>query len=242
MSRGSSYDLVKTAEGLLASTQEMTPETAKQILIFIERAFKKGVGEKYNLRAKAHKVLAQTYARTQEPDKAEANRVQYVENADGYLLLEDAKTALATITGTIELETGARILDMLAKAVQRLPENYPNLHAEAYRATAEILEALGDNEHAVEYYEYALLKNPKIGVKRRLDELKNQRSPEQQEVIVQQCIEIIRSEHKASVSLLQRRLHLGYTDAARIMDELENRGIVGPSKGALPRDVNMKFP
>jgi S-DNA-T family DNA segregation ATPase FtsK/SpoIIIE len=51
------------------------------------------------------------------------------------------------------------------------------------------------------------------------------------------CIEVIRSEQKASVSLLQRRLRLGYTRAARIMDELEDRGIVGPGKGAEPRDI-----
>jgi S-DNA-T family DNA segregation ATPase FtsK/SpoIIIE len=57
------------------------------------------------------------------------------------------------------------------------------------------------------------------------------------EDLIQQCIEVIRSEQKASVSLMQRRLRLGYTRAARIMDELENRGIVGPSKGAEPRDI-----
>ncbi|HEU5070342.1 MAG TPA: DNA translocase FtsK [Verrucomicrobiae bacterium] len=57
------------------------------------------------------------------------------------------------------------------------------------------------------------------------------------EDLIQQCIEVIRSEQKASVSLLQRRLRLGYTRAARIMDELEQRGIVGPSKGAEPRDI-----
>ena len=55
--------------------------------------------------------------------------------------------------------------------------------------------------------------------------------------MIQQCIEVIRSEQKASVSLLQRRLRLGYTRAARIMDELENRGIVGPGKGEEPRDI-----
>ena len=60
---------------------------------------------------------------------------------------------------------------------------------------------------------------------------------DEDEEIVQHCIEVIRSEQKASVSLLQRRLRLGYTRAARIMDELENRGIVGPSKGAEPRDI-----
>jgi len=240
MSRGSSYDLVKAAEGLLTSTQGMTPEVVKQILVFVERAFEKGVGEKYNLRAKAHKVLAQAYTRTKEFEKAEVNRVQYVENADGFLLLEDAKTELAIAGKTIEPKTSARILDMLAKAVQRLPENCPHLHAEAYRLTAEILEALGDNTRAIEYYEYALLKNPKIAVKRRLDMLQKLRSPDEDEKLVQQCIGIIRSEQKASISLLQRRLHLGYTEAARIMDELENRGIVGPSKGAEPRDILSK--
>jgi DNA segregation ATPase FtsK/SpoIIIE, S-DNA-T family len=60
---------------------------------------------------------------------------------------------------------------------------------------------------------------------------------DEDEELVQQCIEVIRSEQKASVSLLQRRLRLGYTRAARIMDELENRGVVGPSKGAEPRDI-----
>lgn len=60
---------------------------------------------------------------------------------------------------------------------------------------------------------------------------------DEDEEIIQDCIEVIRTEQKASVSLLQRRLRLGYGRAARIMDELENRGIVGPSKGAEPRDI-----
>ncbi len=60
---------------------------------------------------------------------------------------------------------------------------------------------------------------------------------DEDEGLIEQCIEVIRSEQKASVSLLQRRLRLGYTRAARIMDELEDRGIVGPSKGAEPRDI-----
>jgi DNA segregation ATPase FtsK/SpoIIIE, S-DNA-T family len=60
---------------------------------------------------------------------------------------------------------------------------------------------------------------------------------DEDEEIIQQCIEVIRTEQKASVSLLQRRLRLGYGRAARIMDELENRGIVGESKGAEPREI-----
>ena len=60
---------------------------------------------------------------------------------------------------------------------------------------------------------------------------------DEDEEIVQQCIEIIRIEQKASVSLMQRRLRLGYTRAARIMDELEDRGLVGPNRGAEPREI-----
>jgi S-DNA-T family DNA segregation ATPase FtsK/SpoIIIE len=60
---------------------------------------------------------------------------------------------------------------------------------------------------------------------------------EEDEELIEQCIEVIRSEQKASTSLLQRRLRIGYGRAARIMDILEERGIVGPSKGAEPRDI-----
>ena len=68
-------------------------------------------------------------------------------------------------------------------------------------------------------------------------DFENESGIDEDEDLIQQCIEVIRSEQKASVSLMQRRLRLGYTRAARIMDELENRGIVGPSKGAEPRDI-----
>ncbi len=57
------------------------------------------------------------------------------------------------------------------------------------------------------------------------------------EEVIHRCIEVIRTEQKASVSLFQRRLKLAYSRAARIMEELESRGIIGPSKGAEPRDI-----
>ena len=57
------------------------------------------------------------------------------------------------------------------------------------------------------------------------------------EAQIRQCIEIIRQEKRASTSLLQRRLRLGYTRAARIVDILEQRGILGPGEGAKPREI-----
>lgn len=52
-----------------------------------------------------------------------------------------------------------------------------------------------------------------------------------------EAMEIIRQSGKASASLLQRRLKLGYARAARILDLLEEKGIVGPADGAKPREV-----
>ena len=57
------------------------------------------------------------------------------------------------------------------------------------------------------------------------------------EKILEKCLEVIRQEKKASTSLLQRRLGLGYTRAARMMDILEDRGIIGPGEGAKPREI-----
>lgn len=60
------------------------------------------------------------------------------------------------------------------------------------------------------------------------------------EELIIKCIEVVRQEQKASTSLLQRRLRLGYTRAARMVDILEQRGIVGPGDGAKPREVFLK--
>ncbi|MGE3311691.1 MAG: DNA translocase FtsK 4TM domain-containing protein [Limisphaerales bacterium] len=60
---------------------------------------------------------------------------------------------------------------------------------------------------------------------------------EEDEELVENCIEVIRSEGKASTSLLQRRLKIGYGRAARMMDILEDRGIIGPARGAEPREI-----
>lgn len=57
------------------------------------------------------------------------------------------------------------------------------------------------------------------------------------EELVEKCLEVMREERKASTSLFQRRLRLGYTRAARILDILEARGYVGAGEGAKPREI-----
>ncbi|MCI8620235.1 MAG: hypothetical protein HFG44_09260 [Oscillospiraceae bacterium] len=51
--------------------------------------------------------------------------------------------------------------------------------------------------------------------------------------------QIVRQENKASISLLQRTMNIGYSQAARIMDALEEDGVVGPFNGSSPREVLM---
>jgi DNA segregation ATPase FtsK/SpoIIIE, S-DNA-T family len=55
--------------------------------------------------------------------------------------------------------------------------------------------------------------------------------------ILTQAVEIIRETHRCSTSSLQRRLRIGYTRAARLVDILEERGIVGPPRGSEPREI-----
>ena len=52
-----------------------------------------------------------------------------------------------------------------------------------------------------------------------------------------QAVEVVFDTRQASVSMLQRRLKLGYARAARIMDEMEEKGVVGPNQGSKPREI-----
>ncbi len=64
-------------------------------------------------------------------------------------------------------------------------------------------------------------------------------SIESSDEMIEKAIEVIVDAGQASTSYLQRRLKLGYARAARIMDELEQMGIIGPPDGAKPRAVLM---
>ncbi len=57
------------------------------------------------------------------------------------------------------------------------------------------------------------------------------------DTLFDQAIEIIMQHDKASASLLQRRLSIGYARAARLLDQLEAAGYVGPAEGSKPREV-----
>ncbi len=67
-------------------------------------------------------------------------------------------------------------------------------------------------------------------------------SPGSEDELFEEAVRTICQYDRASASLLQRRLKIGYARAARLLDELESEGIVGVGDGSKPRDVLVKNP
>lgn len=61
--------------------------------------------------------------------------------------------------------------------------------------------------------------------------------PEEDDPDLQRAIVLVRAENKASASLIQRRLGIGYAKAAKLLDTMEERGVIGPYNGSEPREV-----
>jgi tetratricopeptide (TPR) repeat protein len=167
------FDLLVETHSKLGNAE--AAQTCRQrYLEAVKTAIEKGIPMESNQRSNAYGRAADLCEQLGGPDEAADFRKQQLEFGDGFGLLDTALAKLKSCGKTIDNETGARLLDFLTKAVERITAEFPERHAVAYRATGEILEALGDKPHAVEYYEYALQKNPKVGVKKRLDALKKE--------------------------------------------------------------------
>jgi len=77
-----------------------------------------------------------------------------------------------------------------------------------------------------------------LEIQQRLEKAEAERPDDAvDEELVQKALQIIRETERASTSSLQRRLKLGYTRAARVIDVLEQRGVLGPPRGAEPREI-----
>lgn len=112
-----------------------------------------------------------------------------------------------------------------------------------YAATAEIREVVNflKNEHTAEYSEEVIAEveentpQPKESGSSGGDNV----SVNPDDDLVNQAISIIVQTNNASTAFLQRKLKLGFPRAARIMDEIEEMGIIGPQDGSKTRKINI---
>ncbi len=166
------------ADALLVAAHDALQDTGKanhyrsQQLTILEAWIAKGIPTESDRRAKAYGEAAEICEKLDQMEKAAAFRQLEDEHRDGLTLLSEALAELKACGKEIDKESGAKILDKLTKSAQRIPESFSERHAEIYRATGRILDAWSDTTKAIEYYEYALEKNPKIAVKGRLDILR----------------------------------------------------------------------
>lgn len=114
-----------------------------------------------------------------------------------------------------------------------------------YASTKEIREIVSflKSEHTAEYSE-EILYEVEQNMPKPKEEKKSGGSDENivvnpDDELIDQAISIIVQSGQASTSFLQRKLKLGFARAARIMDEIEERGIIGPQDGAKPREINI---
>ena len=82
------------------------------------------------------------------------------------------------------------------------------------------------------YDESLTMDNEELNAKTMLED-----DSDYDEPLYNEIVEFVVTQGKASASLLQRRFRLGYNRAARIIDLLEERGIIGPQNGSKPREV-----
>ncbi len=99
-----------------------------------------------------------------------------------------------------------------------------------------VVDFLKSKHAAVEYTE-EITKQPLTGWKRGV-----QVGTDGRDQLFEDALRLVCQFDKASASLLQRRLSIGYARAARIIDQLEAAGVIGPGEGSKPRDVLVKNP
>lgn len=171
-----------------------------------------------------------------------------------HLVMATQRPSIDVITGTIKNNFSCRIAFRVPSKVDSriiidtvgaekllglgdmlfLPPNYPRLirlHC-AYISVAEITRLVKFvREQGSPSYDENLIKV----IKSTPDEL--DLGYEEKDELYEKAVELVLLTGQASASYLQRRLKLGYNRAARIIDQMEKEGIIGPPEGSKPREI-----
>jgi len=172
-----------------------------------------------------------------------------------HMIIATQRPSVNVITGTIKANFPARLAFQVAQKVDSRTILDTN-GADTLLGkgdmlflppgTSKLMRAQGtmtsDDEirNIVEFWKNQAVPHYELAIKEKIESTAPE-LPEQDEQkdmgLLDQAVEIIRQTRRASTSSLQRRLRIGYTRAARLMDNLEERGIVGPPNGSDPREI-----
>ena len=148
----------------------------------------------------------------------------------GFTRREDPRDVLVLPQGVTELDRSRPIGCASARRAVQLKELFPGVDIAPVRGNVLTrLRKLDEGQYSALVLAAAGLK--RLGLEERIardftvDEL------------LPAAVEVVLETGQASVSMLQRRLKLGYSRAARLVDQMEEKGVVGPFEGSKPRQV-----
>ena len=170
-----------------------------------------------------------------------------------HMIIATQRPSVNVITGTIKANFPARIAFQVAQKVDSrtildangadkllgkgdmlfLPPGTSRLvRAQGALTTDDELQRIVDFLKAQSAPEYEVTVKEKIESKLP-EPIENDKDRE----LLEMAIEVIRQTKRASTSSLQRRLKIGYNRSARLMDQLEEQGVIGPPQGSDPREI-----
>lgn len=181
-----------------------------------------------------------------------ARLAQMARAAGMHLIVATQRPSVDVITGTIKANIPSRIsfavssqvdsrtiLDM-AGAEKLLGQGDMLFYPSSVSKPIRIQGAFVSNEEVEKVVDYLKEKNETsydIDIIEKVSSNLNSSEYEEDDELLREAIELVISEQTASISLLQRRFKIGYARAARLIDSMEARGVVGGYEGSKPRKV-----
>jgi S-DNA-T family DNA segregation ATPase FtsK/SpoIIIE len=189
--------------------------------------------------------------------EASVTRIAQMARAVGiHLVLSTQRPSVDVITGLIKANISARIAfqvssltdsrvildspgaekllgrgDMLYQAPDKAKPIRVQGTFVSPRETTALIDYLKSHGHKPDYED-------EITTKFKPSKTSGLDTAEEKDELFEEAVQVFTNQGKASASLLQRRLSIGYNRAARILDQLYHAGLIGPPEGSKPREVN----
>lgn len=182
------------------------------------------------------------------PDQTEHSLIRLAQMARAtgmHLVVATQRPSTDVVTGLIKANFPARISFAVASSIdsrvildangaESLLGKGDMLYLDPGKSGLQRIQGIlvGDTEIEKVINHWQKISQAEVTAEAPWEEMTEETSSEDGDQLIDQAIGVVKAAGKASVSLLQRRLRVGYPRAARLMDELEEMGIVGPSVGS----------